>query len=288
MRTVKQLLWADKTNIEPINGKPWLKVIMVVASLAYFFWIFGPILPLAFPFNNGPLITFNSIGPWNLDDYVQDDLIEVCHIAGGAVLAAIALYCFKPRHRRQSVSLLSHSASFVMALSAFIVSEFAFYAIYQLLTYFHVNPMLTVGDNQRLTIGLEAQILGVVDSSLGPILEEVIALFLIVVALRRCNVPWIWIVCIEGILRVSYHLYQGIPALTHVLWICAVVVIYKCTGSLIGIIVAHEVADIAIEYWPYDYQTIKMTMLGIGVLLCVVLLVERRMRNGQGNDPLIR
>lgn len=279
VKAVRQLLWVDKTNIKPINGKIWLKVSMIAIGLAYFFWIYGRVLPFAFLFNSGPLITFNSIGPWNLDDYVQSILIEVCQIAGGIGLAAIALYCFKPRHRRQSVSLLSHSISFVIALSIMILSGIANISAYQLLMYFHVNPMVTVGSNAMFTLGLEAQILGVVDSILGPVCEEVIALFLIVVVLRRCNVSWIWIVCIEGVLRMSYHLYQGIPAFSHLLWICAFVVIYKCTGSLVGLIVAHVIYDISLLYWPYDYQTIELTMLGIGVLLCVVLFVERRMRH---------
>lgn len=278
MKKVKHLLCADNTGIQPMHGRLWLKILMVLVGLAYFWWIYGGVVPFGFLFDPGPVSVFNAIGPWNVKDIEESVLISVGQIAGALCLAYALLHCVEPKYGSNPVGLLSHCMSFSSSLLMFILGGYAFQAMYRILMYFHIDPMVTSGDGQMLAIGVEAQLLGVAQTTLGPIMEEITAFFLIVVILRRCNVPWAWVVCIEGILRVSYHLYEGIPALSHVIWICAVVVIYKCTGSLIGIIVAHEVADIAISYWPYDYHTIELTMLGIGVLLCVVLFVERRMR----------
>lgn len=83
-------------------------------------------------------------------------------------------------------------------------------------------------------------LLRVVDSALGGAAEEFALLAVPVLALRAAGVQWRWIYLITVLLRISFHIYYGLPfALFMALWAFGLVLLYQFTGRIWGLFVAH-------------------------------------------------
>lgn len=77
----------------------------------------------------------------------------------------------------------------------------------------------------------------------GPI-EELLLVVILVWLLRAAGYSWT-VVCVAAVtLRVLFHLYYGWPALGLALWPLMVIYLYKNSGAIIGIIIAHSAFDL--------------------------------------------
>ncbi|MGP5132021.1 CPBP family glutamic-type intramembrane protease [Brachybacterium tyrofermentans] len=83
-------------------------------------------------------------------------------------------------------------------------------------------------------------LLRVVDAALGGAAEEFALLAVPVLALRAAGVRWRWIYGLTVVLRISFHIYYGLPfTLLMALWALGLVLLYQFTGRIWGLFVAH-------------------------------------------------
>ena len=96
-------------------------------------------------------------------------------------------------------------------------------------------------------------LLRVVDSALGGAAEEFALLAVPVLALRAAGVQWRWIYLITVLLRISFHIYYGLPfALFMALWAFGLVLLYQFTGRIWGLFVAHALQQRTCRYQRCD------------------------------------
>lgn len=114
--------------------------------------------------------------------------------------------------------------------------------------------------------------------------EEPIALGLVAVGLRRCKVSWPAIAAVAVLLRLSYHLYYGPAIVSWALWPLLYVMLYRRIGSIVPMILAHGVNDLAIalDTWWQSHMVIAHlsdrvvpAMAWVGVAIVVVVIVRR-------------
>lgn len=132
-------------------------------------------------------------------------------------------------------------------------------------------------------------------SLLAGITEEVLALAVPVLFagyvlsrgpewLRRRRTPAIWALGATLVaVRMTYHLYQGSAAVSHLPWAVATVALYLHTRRLLPIVVAHVVADVqGLAYVPLRFETLESWttayLLPLILLGVVVAVVEERVQ----------
>ena len=131
-----------------------------------------------------------------------------------------------------------------------------------------------------IPIGDAATMLVLLGSATAGLMEEPIALGVVAVGLRRCRVPWPIVAAIAALMRVSYHLYYGWAALAIAIWPVLFVMIYRRTGAIMPLIVAHGVYDVILleqqlhPYTPFAEPLFDVLAL-IGVAIIVITAVRR-------------
>lgn len=80
------------------------------------------------------------------------------------------------------------------------------------------------------------------ESAFSGAAEELALLGVPVLALRAAGVRWRWIYVIAVLMRISFHLYYGVPfTLLMALWALGLVLLYQYTGRIWGLFLAHAV-----------------------------------------------
>ncbi|RSX58363.1 CPBP family intramembrane glutamic endopeptidase [Bifidobacterium samirii] len=129
-------------------------------------------------------------------------------------------------------------------------------------------------------IGDTATMLVLLGSATAGLMEEPIALGVVAVGLRRCRVPWPAVAAIAALMRVSYHLYYGWAALAIAIWPVLFVMIYRRTGAIMPLIVAHGVYDVILtgqQLHPYTLfaEPLLDALAVIGVAIAVVTVLRK-------------
>ena len=121
--------------------------------------------------------------------------------------------------------------------------------------------------------------------------EEILLVVMLVYALRGAGYSWTVVLTTGAVLRVAFHLYYGWPALLTALWPIAVIMLYKLTGAIWGIIIAHSWFDVVGTFLlqanlvgqdalvnVLSYMKILPVMLGMVVLWCTILRRRRALK----------
>lgn len=107
----------------------------------------------------------------------------------------------------------------------------------------------------------------------GPV-EELVIVALPALALRSAGVAW-WVVFTLSILmRVPFHLYYGWPALAYGVWAGLSVALYRRTGSVLGLIVAHSLWNALTLTDPTTNRVVIYVLIAAAVTVVVVTLVR--------------
>ncbi|WP_169276431.1 type II CAAX prenyl endopeptidase Rce1 family protein [Bifidobacterium moraviense] len=75
--------------------------------------------------------------------------------------------------------------------------------------------------------------------------EELVLLGLPVLGLRHAGVPWWAVTCVAVALRVPFHLYYGWAAFAIAVWPVLAVLLFRRTGMITPLIVAHGMYDVS-------------------------------------------
>ncbi len=128
-------------------------------------------------------------------------------------------------------------------------TQLATFPIYLGLIWVGVSLMLWLGDVTGLGInrysevervGSELELLRELSSGLAGPTEELALMALLVTVGRRAGWRWGVIVAVAVAVRVPFHLYYGWPAVTLALWAALAVLLYRRTGALLAIVLAHS------------------------------------------------
>lgn len=109
----------------------------------------------------------------------------------------------------------------------------------------------------------------VLDSVSGAV-EEPFFLAFTVVVLRRAGFGWPAVVGTSIGLRWAFHIYHGLPSVGLVVWAGGAVLVYRLTGRIIGVMLAHLLWDTMAAGFLVGWQPVGVTC---GVLLLAVLIL---------------
>lgn len=111
--------------------------------------------------------------------------------------------------------------------------------------------------------------------------EEFALLAVPVLALRAAGVRWRWIYVTTVLMRISFHLYYGVPfTLLMALWALGLVLLYQYSGRIWGLFFAHAAHNgigavyVATEHMlgVEDHPVILATLAGLSLLLLVLAI----------------
>ena len=112
--------------------------------------------------------------------------------------------------------------------------------------------------------------------------EELALLAVPVLALRAAGVRWRWIYVITVVMRVSFHLYYGVPfALLLGLWAFGLVLLYQYTGRIWGLFLAHAVHNgigilsfVTDQALGRDDAPLSLVVAGVPTVLLLILAIR--------------
>src|SRR5699024_10902749 len=112
--------------------------------------------------------------------------------------------------------------------------------------------------------------------------EELALLAVPVLALRAAGVRWRWIYVITVVMRVSFHLYYGVPfALLLGLWAIGLVLLSQYTGGIGGLFLAHAVHNaigilsfVTDQALGRDDAPLSLVVAGVLTVLLLVLAIR--------------
>lgn len=113
--------------------------------------------------------------------------------------------------------------------------------------------------------------------------EELALLALVVVSLRVTEHPWPVVMVVAVLVRVPFHLYYGWGALALAVWPVLMVMLYKRTGAIAAIILAHASFDM-VTFIPGDASSgliqAAVALVGLVVVLIPVWNADKPHRPG--------
>lgn len=96
----------------------------------------------------------------------------------------------------------------------------------------------------RVLSDVPTAVLHTIESGLSGASEELALLAVPVLALRAARVPWWTVYVVATLIRISFHIYYGIPfALGMSVWAVSLVVLYQLTGRIWPMFMAHAAWD---------------------------------------------
>lgn len=265
---LKELLYKDNTGIKKVNN-PKLLSFFVIPFITMIYWIFFQysiidslyiIVGKKSPYVGGYL------GPLNEWDVARDYLIDVL------LIIMIVIICIFLRHlkplSKQYISIKTHLLAFCASYILFTFSGWIKIEIGNILYEFNVSNYSS--SNDTIIIDNFAKFLDTLWNIIGPLGEETIIVLLLSISLRRCNIPWGFILTISPILRTIYHLYQGWQALSTLILGFLLIIIFKNTGSFLGIAIAHCTYDLVIYLNDSDYNIINICISFFAFLIIIL------------------
>ncbi|MFC3297882.1 CPBP family glutamic-type intramembrane protease [Clavibacter michiganensis] len=198
---------------------------------------------------------------------VQDQVLSVLHDVVFSILAGWALVTLVRLHVPGGSTVhYRHPGRWVAGALSIPFTTFAISLGFS--TVGLVNTVLQLpqkGFPASTYDGAWAQWLGLADSAMAGPTEELALLGVVVVGLRRIGCPWV-VVCITAVVvRLPFHMYYGVGAIGLSVWVLLLVLIYRRTGTIWGIIVAHSLWDVAAHLGPASamLNTTVMTLAAI-------------------------
>ncbi|WIB72602.1 CPBP family intramembrane glutamic endopeptidase [Curtobacterium sp. MCBD17_026] len=228
-------------NITPVNAAgrgtmrvaAWLSIAFVVA------WGWG------YPTYLAITVRFGATPPDRVHDSsaagIWHELIKPYGIVWTSVLvvaAAVLIRAFGGRPRRRT----AWAGGALTVPIGILVMGLAFGALTA------VSDVLGLTQSDYLYSEVEgtgALIVEGVDFALAGPAEELALLGLVVVALRRADVRWRWVVLVAIIVRIPFHLYYGWGVIAFAFWPLVFVYLYRRTGAIWGLVLAHTLYDVA-------------------------------------------
>ncbi|KAA8822500.1 CPBP family glutamic-type intramembrane protease [Bifidobacterium vespertilionis] len=150
------------------------------------------------------------------------------------------------------------------------------------MSYFNIKYQYV--DTRMITIGPFAEFLAFANNFIGPLEEETVLLALLVTCLRRGNIPWWVILILNSLMRGVFHLYQGWPALRAFIWPIFIVLLYRCTGALLGICLSHCVWDMVLSLYLGYYDVIGYYVMSFSLFVVFIYISVTVLKNGTLNN----
>lgn len=126
--------------------------------------------------------------------------------------------------------------------------------------------------------GILANVLwGITLAMAGPT-EEAVLLGLVVTALRRSGYSWTVVGIVAVLVRIPFHLYYGWGAILLAVWALLFVALYRRTGTIVPMVIAHTVFNIA-ALPPFGDVglAIKVVILLVSTVLTLWMIWRRTM-----------
>lgn len=121
------------------------------------------------------------------------------------------------------------------------------------------------------------------DGMAGPT-EELALLALVVVALRATGHGWWTVVIAAIVLRVPFHLYYGWGAIGLAVWAALMVALYRRTGAIVAIILAHATFNM-LNYLGLVGGVVKPLIAVFGILVIMITPIHRFSRESKLPSP---
>jgi hypothetical protein len=224
--------------------------------------------------------------PLALDDSAASLHSQTVHLAQDASFAIVAgllllALAALPRHTAPQLQRPRVNRWVAGSLSipfAAVASEIGFDAVMLLNAVLRLPqqgyPALTVD-------GTSAQLLWLANLALAGPVEEFALLGIVVVGLRRVGHSWT-VVCIAAVaVRLPFHLYYGWGAAGLTAWVLLVVLVYRATGTLWGIVLEHSLWDVISALGP---QAVEIRTVLLTVAACIIsaaFLMRGPVRGGE-------
>ena len=128
-------------------------------------------------------------------------------------------------------------------------------------------------------IGQPAETLLFIAWAAAGLLEEPVV-GLLIVGMRRCRISWSIITAVIVVLRIACHIYNGWAVLCIALWPLLTVMLYRRTGALLPIILAHGAFNVSVlidSYLPGSawFSRIATMMVAAGVAIAAVEVLRK-------------
>lgn len=211
------------------------------------------------------------------DMYTWPRLIPpLVHAGAIGMLAAALMHLLRsrpaPTVRHPMPSLRTEVKTFIMAFAVQMLGVPLMWAL---------SPWLPLvfHPSAATAIGQPAETLLFLSWSTAGLLEEPVV-GLLIVGMRRCRISWRVIAAVIVVLRVAYHIYNGWAALCIALWPLLTVMLYRRTGALLPIILAHGAFDVSAligSYLPGSawFSRISTIMVAAGAAIIVVTVLRK-------------
>lgn len=287
LQSVRMTVWnavrMDRTGLVP-SKHPVRLAIIGIPIIGILYWIeFGGSIEISLTnLLGGKVVDAGGyLGPLNEWEIARIDVIRVIIIICILGVAYILRRLISPSCEQLKITWNIQLLAFVLGLFIFSTANRLSFVISYFMSYFDVRYQYV--DTRMITIGPFAEFLDFANNFIGPLEEESLLLALLVTCLRRSKIPWRVILVLNSLMRGVFHLYQGWPALRAFIWPIFIVLLYRCTGALLGICLSHCVWDVVLYLFSSYYDIVGLYVMAFSVFIVIIYLVTTILRNALKN-----
>lgn len=193
-----------------------------------------------------------------------------------AILAGIAVARWRPKDRTRPTWR----------------AQVATFLVYLAIVFCVANLMLWLGDVSGLGVNRptdlersdgDLELLREISSGLAGPSEELALMALLVAVGRGAGWRWGVIVAVAVAVRVPFHLYYGWSAIAFALWAALVVLLYRRTGALLAVVLAHSAWNLGSLLLPLEVlATLQRSAAAVGAVVVVAYLARAIARHRKG------
>ncbi|MGP5342114.1 CPBP family glutamic-type intramembrane protease [Glutamicibacter arilaitensis] len=266
----KDQLAIDRIPVQPAQKNQTLVLLAAVLSISVFAvlgWGESTVIAFDILLNSRGYYTATPIG----DETIDGQLLSIAADVILAWLAYLALCAFRGRTRtRPKVS--TTSKTFAVA----ILATGAGFAAVQVLTTITILVNL---DLPRMNFPhpevetTAALVLSIIDGAMAGPTEEIALMGLVVVSLRKAGQGWPTIVAVAVLVRVPFHMYYGWEAIGLAVWAVLIVLLYRRTNCLLGIVLEHVAWNITSDISAYELLPAAVLYTYLSIVICAAVLI---------------
>jgi len=265
----------DNTPVRPVQARTLQKLFAWVVIFLVFMlgWQDGTSRAIEVLLGISPMPEYRST--LSLSSFLQS-LLQAVIICATAIVAMLAFQSsarpVRP-HRTGKSFLLAFAAATVAAVLGFQLADLLSGALGQVRNSYPVPPV----SNDDLPTLFYA-----LDSALAGPTEELALTALLVLALRATGHSWVWVYVAAILFRLPFHLYYGWGAFGLMIWPVLIVAVYRRTGMIMPIILAHSAFNMS------GFVPLAKDVLEVACTLLIGVIAMRRLIESPGAISLRR
>lgn len=281
----KDQLAIDRIPVQPAQKNQTLVLLAAVATISVFAvlgWGASTVAAFDILLNHHGDYTATPIG----DATIDSQLLSIAADVILAWLAYLALCAFRGRTKTR-LKVSTTGKTFAVA----ILATGAGFAAVQMLT--TITILLNL-DLPRMNFPhpevetTAALVLNMIDSAMAGPTEEIALMGLVVVSLRKAGQEWPAIIVVAVLVRLPFHMYYGWEAVGLAAWAVLVVLLYRRTNCLLGIVLEHAAWNTTSAISTYDLLPSAVLYTSFSIVVgAAVLILAMKLKPWEKPDQLL-